>query len=74
MWIANVATVGFEGDIVQGVSEGVYAAVLAAMRQSESNGGLEVNVYLDSRQITASVEKRQHERGATLMGKEVFSY
>ena len=56
------------------VYEGVYAAVSAAMRGMNGGGTQEVNVYLDGRQITAAVEKRQHERGASIMGNEVYSY
>lgn len=56
------------------VYEGVYAAVTAAMRGTSSGGDQSVNVYLDGRQITAVVEKRQRERGASLMGNEVYSY
>ena len=57
------------------VYEGVYAAVTAAMRANGGNsGGQAVNVYLDGRQITSSVEQRQHERGANLMGNQVYSY
>ena len=56
------------------VYEGVYAAVTAAMRGQNGGGNQSVNVYLDGRQITASVEKRQRERGASLMGNEVYSY
>ena len=57
----------------EAVYEGVYAAVSAAMRGHSSGGG-SVNVYLDGKQITAAVEQRQHERGATIMGNEVYSY
>ena len=60
--------------IVEAVSEGVYAAVVAAMRASEGGGAQNVNVYLDGKQITSAVEKRQRERGATLMGNEVYAY
>ena len=56
------------------VYEGVYAAVSAAMRGHTEGGNQSVNVYLDGRQITASVEKRQRERGASIMGNEVYSY
>jgi hypothetical protein len=57
------------------VYEGVYAAVMAAMRAGGGNGGGQaVNVYLDSRQITATVEQRQRERGASIMGSQVYSY
>ena len=60
--------------IVDGISEGVYAAVVAAMRQSESNGGQAINVYLDGRQITSAVEKRQRERGTPMVRNGVYAY
>jgi hypothetical protein len=72
--IGNKTTVANNQQIVEGISEGVYAAVLAAMRQSEGNGGQAVNVYLDGRQITSAVEKRQHERGATVRNRLTYSY
>ena len=72
--IGSKTTVANNDQIVEAVSEGVYAAVLAAMKASENNGSQSVNVYLDGRQITNAVERRQHERGASLMGKEVFAY
>lgn len=72
--IGNKTTVANNDQIVEGISEGVYAAVLAAMRQSESGGAQNVNVYLDGRLVTQSIEKRQRERGATLMGREVYAY
>lgn len=56
------------------VYEGVYAAVSAAMRNNSGGGSQEVKVYLDGRQITSAVEQRQHERGASIMGNEVYSY
>lgn len=57
------------------VYEGVYSAVVAAMRASGGNGGSQaVKVYLDGKEITSSVERRQHERGASLMGSQVYSY
>lgn len=59
----------------EAVYEGVYAAVVAAMGATGGNSGSQsVNVYLDGKQITAAVEKRQHERGATIMGNQVYSY
>jgi hypothetical protein len=72
--IGNRNAVVNNQQIVDSVSEGVYAAVLAAMRQSEDNGGQSVNVYLDGRQITSSVEKHQRERGATIMRNGVYAY
>lgn len=55
------------------VYNGVYAAVSAAMRGQQA-GGSDVNVYLDGRKITATVERHQRERGATIMGNEVYSH
>lgn len=72
--IGNRNAVANNDQIVEGISEGVYGAVLAAMRASESGGGQEIHVYLDSREITASVEKRQKERGVPLMGRQVYAY
>ena len=59
----------------EAVYEGVYSAVVAAMRANSGNGGTQaVNVYLDGKQITSSVEQRQKERGASLMGSQVYAY
>ncbi len=58
----------------QAVYEGVYAAVSAAMSGKRESGTQAVNVYLDGRQITNAVEQRQRERGAFIMGNEVYSY
>lgn len=57
------------------VFEGVYAALMAAGRSNTNDGnGQAINIYLDGKQITAAVEKRQRERGADLMGKQVYSF
>ena len=57
------------------VYDGVYSAVVAAMRAGGGNGGSQaVNVYLDGKQITTSVEQHQKERGASLMGSQVYAY
>lgn len=53
--------------IVEGISAGVYSAVLAAMQNGGGNNNISVDVYLDGKRLTASVEKRQRERGATIM-------
>ena len=58
--------------IVAAVSQGVYSAVVAAMSNNNNGSGEQhINVYLDGKQITASVEKRQAERGRTLMGNQL---
>ena len=62
--------------IVAAVSEGVYAAVVSAMSRSSNNNDSQqsFNIYLDGKQIAASVERRQKERGAQFMGSQVYSY
>ena len=73
--IGNRNAVVNNDQIVAAVSEGVYAAVVAAMKSSSGQAtGQAVNVYLDGKQITATVEQRQRERGATIMGGQVYSY
>ena len=71
--IGSKSTVANNDQIVDGISEGVYQAVLAAMRASESGENRNINVYLDGRQVMQSVEKHQRERGASLMGKQVYA-
>ena len=56
------------------VYEGVYSAVVAAMRGQGGGGSQDVHVYLDGREINASIKKHQRESGATLMGNEVYAY
>ena len=60
----------------EAVYEGVYSAVVAAMRASNGNSGnaQAVNVYLDGKQIYGSMEQHRKERGASLMGNQVYSY
>lgn len=60
----------------EAVYEGVYSAVVAAMRANGGNGGgaQAVNVYLDGKQIYRSTEQHKKERGASLMGNQVYSY
>ncbi len=53
--------------IVEGIRAGVYEAVLAAMGNTR-DGKQEFNIYLDGKQITASVEKRQASRGGLNYG------
>lgn len=56
------------------VYEGVYAAVVAAMRGNGGGSSQVVKVYLDGKEVTATVEKTQRERGAYIMGNEVYSF
>lgn len=57
----------------EAVYEGVFAAMSAVMGSHGGDGSQSVNVYLDSRQITSSVERRQREKGASILGNEVFA-
>jgi hypothetical protein len=56
--------------------EAVYSATIAANRASGGNGGGGgvTKLYIDGREVTSVVEKHQHERGASIMGNEVYSY
>lgn len=58
------------------VYDGVYSAVVAAMRATAGGGSSEqaVNVYLDGKQLTQAVEQRQRERGVGIMGNQVYTY
>lgn len=57
--------------IVAAVSQGVYEAVVMAMGANRSSGNQSVNVYLDGKQIYASVKKRDSERGMQLIGDQL---
>lgn len=57
--------------IVAAVAQGVYEAVSAAMGATRSSDSQSINVYLDGKQIYASVKKRESERGRNLMGDQL---
>ena len=57
--------------IVEGIAAGVYEAVVAAMNATNGRQDQNVNVYLDGKQIYASVKKTESERGRTLMGNQL---
>lgn len=67
--IGGRTAVANNDQIVQGISSGVYRAMMAA---GKSGGEQVFNIYLDGKQITASVEKHQRERGAAIMRGGVF--
>lgn len=58
------------------VYNGCYNAFLDIWQRygEEISDGRDVRVYLDGKQLTASVEKNQKERGVSIMGTEVYSY
>ena len=57
--------------IVDGIAAGVYSAVVAAMNDTNGGNSQNVNVYLDSKQIYASIKKTESERGVQLMGTQL---
>lgn len=65
-----------EEEMRESVYNGTYNAFLDIFQRygDELTGGKEMKIYLDGKQITASVEKRQNSRGQSLMGSEVYSY
>lgn len=65
--IGSRTAVANNDQIVQAVSEGVYEAVVAAMARADGGENASVNVYLDGKQINASVRKTQREKGAGIL-------
>lgn len=67
---------GNSEDMRDAVYNGCYNAFLDIwQRYGEAiSDGRDVKVYLDGKQLTASVEKTQKERGMSIMGTEVYSY
>lgn len=65
-----------EEEMRESVYNGTYNAFLDIFQRygDELTGGKELKIYIDGKQITASVEKRQNARGQSLMGSEVYSY
>ena len=57
--------------IVEGIAAGVYSAVVAAMNDTNGGNSQNINVYLDGKQIYASVKKTEAERGVSLMGNQL---
>lgn len=67
---------GNSEDMRDAVYNGCYNAFLDIWQRygEEISDGRDVKVYLDGKQLTASVEKTQKERGMSIMGTEVYSY
>lgn len=57
--------------IISGISQGVYDAFMKALSENDSDKAINVNVYLDSDQITSSVEKNKNAKGLSLFGNEL---
>lgn len=73
---ASSASGTSSAELRSAVHDGCYNAFLDIFQRygDELTGGKELKIYLDGKQITASVEKRQSERGFQIMGDEVYSY
>ena len=67
---------GNSEDMRDAVYNGCYNAFLDIWQRygEEISDGRDVKVYLDGKQLTASVEKTQKSRGMPIMGTEVYSY
>ena len=63
-------------DLQAAVYNGCYNAFLDIFQRygDEITSGKEVRLFIDGKQITASVEKQQADRGVQIMGTEVYSY
>lgn len=57
--------------IISGISQGVYDAFMKALSENDNDKSINVNVYLDSDQITSSVEKNRNSKGLSLFGNEL---
>ena len=70
------AASGNSEEMRDAVYNGCYNAFLDIWQRygEEISDGRDVKVYLDGKQLTASVEKTQKERGVSIMGTEVYSY
>lgn len=76
-YYGNTSSVSTNSSDLQGaVYNGCYNAFLDIFQRygDEITGGKEVRLFIDGKQITASVEKQQADRGVQIMGTEVYSY
>lgn len=64
--IGNRTAVANNDQIVEAVSAGVYEAVVSAMARSGGNDQ-SLKLYIDGRQVNASVKKTQRDQGAGIM-------
>ena len=72
--IGSKTTVANNQQIVEGIAEGVYKAIMSAIKQFDFDGSQPINISLDGRQIATAIEKRLRERGATLIKNGLFNY
>lgn len=76
-YYASSSTSGVSSaELRSAVHDGCYNAFLDIFQRygDEITGGKEIKLFIDGKQITASVEKQQSDRGVQIMGTEVYSY
>lgn len=76
-YYASSSTSGVSSaELRSAVHDGCYNAFLDIFQRygDEITGSKEVRLFIDGKQITASVEKQQSDRGVQIMGTEVYSY
>jgi hypothetical protein len=66
--IGNRTAVANNDQIVEAVAQGVAQAVAEVLGNRSENSNQNINIYLDGKQITASVEKYQRTRGVSIYG------
>lgn len=69
--VGTRSTSSSDQKLLDAISQGVYDAVKLAMGTRSETETQNVNVYLDGKQITASVEKVQRERGRQLLSSRL---
>lgn len=73
-YAANTTQISAE-EIREAVYNGAYNALLDyKQRYGNEDKDNILKVYLDGKQLTATVEKRKNERGRSIMGTEAYSY
>lgn len=76
-YYASSSTSGVSSaELRSAVHDGCYNAFLDIFQRygDEITGGKEIRLFVDGKQITASVERQQSDRGVQIMGTEVYSY
>ena len=71
--IGNRTAVANNDQIVGAVAAGVAQAVQAVLLNAQGNDDRNINIYLDGKQIAATVEKYQKQRGVSIYGGGVVN-
>lgn len=71
--IGNRTAVANNDQIVDAVAAGVAQAVQSVLLNAQGNDDRNINIYLDGKQIAATVEKYQKQRGVSIYGGGVVN-